>query len=46
MVRQNNAMYEAPAMAIYEVCVELGFGLSEGSGIEHIGGRLEEEEWN
>ena len=45
MVRQNNAIYEAPAMTIYEVYVELGFGLSGGSGIEQVGGRSEEEEW-
>lgn len=45
MVRQSNAMYEAPAMAIYEVCAEHGFSLSEGSTIEQIGGRSEEEAW-
>ena len=46
MVRQSNAMYEAPVMAIYEVRAELGFSLSNGSIIEQVGGRSEEEEWD
>ena len=46
MVRQSNAMYEAPAMDIYEMRAELGFSLSNGSIIEQVGGRSEEEEWD
>ena len=37
--------YAAPALEICEVEIEKGFALSNGSIIEQVGGRSEEEEW-
>lgn len=37
--------YAAPALEICEVEIEKGFALSDGSTIEQLGGRSEEEEW-
>lgn len=41
----NYKVYEEPSVTMHEVCVEGGFVLSDGSIIEQVGGRSEEEEW-
>jgi hypothetical protein len=41
----NYKLYEEPAVTMHEVYVEGGFVLSGGSGIEQVGGRLDEETW-
>ena len=38
--------YAAPALEICEEEIEKGFALSDGSIIEQVGGRSEEEEWD
>jgi hypothetical protein len=37
--------YAAPALEICEVEIEKGFALSDGSTVEQISGRAEEESW-
>ena len=38
--------YAEPTLEICEVEIEKGFALSDGSIIEQVGGRSEEEEWD